>query len=81
VRDLLLLCCYLLPAVALGFYLPQWLPLLDRGLAIGLGVAVLLGGGLLHEMRARLRAEARRGAQIMKRARACAPRPGAAPRS
>ncbi|MDH3472217.1 MAG: EAL domain-containing protein [Rhodospirillales bacterium] len=64
-RDLLLLCCYLVPAVALGFYLPQWLPLLDRGLAIGLGVAVLLGGGLLHEMRARLSAEARRGAQIM----------------
>ena len=65
VRDLLLFAGYLLPAAALGFFLPQWLPLMDRGVAIGVGVALLLGGGLLHEVRARLRSDRLRGEQLV----------------
>ena len=54
-RHLLIFGCYLVPAVAAGYLLQLWLPALDRPVAIGIGVVVLLGGGLLHEAHARLR--------------------------
>src|SRR3546814_15998178 len=54
--------CYAGGAAALAFYGPQWLPeglpLADRESAVGLGLAVLLAGGLLHEVWARLGREA-----------------------
>ncbi len=53
-RHVVLLLCYALPAAALGLYLPHWLPVIDRGMAIGAGVTVLLAGALAHEVRARL---------------------------
>ncbi len=56
---------YALPALALGIWLPQWLSVIDRELAIGIGVGVLLLGGLLHETRARLVGEERLGAHLL----------------
>src|SRR3546814_9463560 len=54
--------CYAGGAAALALYGPQWLPeglpLADRESAVGLGLAVLLAGGLLHEVWARLGREA-----------------------
>jgi len=50
--------CYAGGAAALALYAPLWLPLVDREAAIGLGLAALLGGGLLHEVYARLGREA-----------------------
>ena len=47
-RNLLLLFCYLPPAAALGYFLPQWLPLVDRGVAIGVGLLLLALGGLAY---------------------------------
>jgi hypothetical protein len=69
-RHVLLLLCYALPAALLGLALPQWLPALDRGTAIGVGVAVLLTGGLLHEVRARLARDARLVDQMVELRRA-----------
>jgi len=68
--HVLLLLCYALPAVLLGLFLPQWLPALDRGTAIGAGVAVLLVGGLLHEVRGRLQRDARLAEQMVELRRA-----------
>src|SRR5690606_10460653 len=50
--------CYAGGAVALALYGQQWLPLGGREQAIGLGLAALIGGGLLHEVYARLGREA-----------------------
>jgi cyclic-di-GMP phosphodiesterase TipF (flagellum assembly factor) len=50
--------CYAGGAVALALFAPLWLPLVDREAAIGLGLAALIGGGLLHEVYARLGREA-----------------------
>ncbi len=69
-RHILLLLCYALPAALLGLYLPQWLPALDRGAAVGAGVAVLLLGGLLHEVRGRLERDARLADQMIELRRA-----------
>jgi cyclic-di-GMP phosphodiesterase TipF (flagellum assembly factor) len=69
-RHILLLLCYALPAAALGIYLPQWLPLIDRGAAIGAGVTVLLAGGLAHEVRARLARDVRLSDQMVELRRA-----------
>jgi cyclic-di-GMP phosphodiesterase TipF (flagellum assembly factor) len=63
--HILVLLCYALPAVLLGLYLPQWLPALDRGTAVGAGVAVLLMGGLLQEVRGRLARDARLADQMV----------------
>lgn len=54
-RQLLLFLCYAAPALVLGLTLQQWLPMVDRGLllAVGVGAGALLGGGLLHEIRIR----------------------------
>ncbi|NIA72459.1 EAL domain-containing protein [Pelagibius litoralis] len=46
--------CYACAAVAVLLFGPQWHPLIDQRAAIGLSLAVLLGGGLLHEVYARL---------------------------
>ncbi len=46
--------CYAGGAVALAFFAPLWLPLSGPEAAIGLGLAALIGGGLLHEVYARL---------------------------
>ncbi len=46
--------CYAGGAAALAVFAPLWLPLVDREAAIGLGLAALIGGGLLHEVFARL---------------------------
>ncbi len=64
-RHGIIILLYALPALALGIWLPQWLTLIDRELAIGIGVAVLLLGGLLHEMRARLAGEERLSARLL----------------
>lgn len=53
VRHGIVILFYALPALALGVWLPQWLPLIDKHTAIGVGCAVLLLGALLHETRAR----------------------------
>src|SRR3546814_2361525 len=61
-KHLAIFLCYAGGAAALAFYGPQWLPeglpLADRESAVGLGLAVLLAGGLLHEVWARLGREA-----------------------
>ncbi len=54
----------------LGYFLPQWLPLIDRGVAIGVGVVVLLCGGLLHEVQVRRRGEVRHGERLVELRRA-----------
>ncbi len=54
----------------LGYFLPQWLPLIDRGVAIGVGVVVLLCGGLLHEVQVRRRSEVRHGERLVELRRA-----------
>ena len=64
-RHGLVVLFYALPALALGIWLPQWLTVIDRDLAIGIGVGVLLLGGLLHETRARLVGEERLGARLL----------------
>ena len=64
-RQFLILLCYALPALALGLWLPQWLPLIDRPLAIAIGAAVLIGGGLLQEVRARRARDGAIAAQML----------------
>jgi cyclic-di-GMP phosphodiesterase TipF (flagellum assembly factor) len=57
-RHLAIFLCYAGGAAALALFGPQWipaeLPLAGREAAIGLGLAALIGGGLLHEVYARL---------------------------
>jgi len=69
-RHVVLLLCYALPAAALGLYLPHWLPAIDRGVAIGAGVTVLLAGALAHEVRARLARDVRLADQMVELRRA-----------
>jgi cyclic-di-GMP phosphodiesterase TipF (flagellum assembly factor) len=69
-RHVFLLLCYVLPAAALGLYLPYWLPVIDRGMAIGAGVAVLLAGALAHEVRVRLARDVRMVDQMVELRRA-----------
>src|SRR3546814_18916977 len=68
-KHLAIFLCYAGGAAALAFYGPQWLPeglpLADRESAVGLGLAVLLAGGLLHEVWARLGREAFLAAQLL----------------
>ncbi len=53
-RHLAIFLCYAAAAAAVLLYGPGWHPLIDARSAIGLALAVLLGGGLLHEVYARL---------------------------
>ncbi|WP_420346424.1 EAL domain-containing protein [Pelagibius sp.] len=53
-RHLAIFLCYAAAAAAVLLYGPGWHPLIDVRSAIGLALAVLLGGGLLHEVYARL---------------------------
>ena len=53
-KHLAIFLCYAGGAVALALFAPSWLPLSGPEPAIGLGLAVLIGGGLLHEVFARL---------------------------
>ncbi|MEO3427274.1 EAL domain-containing protein [Pelagibius sp. CAU 1746] len=53
-KHLAIFLCYAGGAVALALFAPLWLPLAGREAAIGLGLAALIGGGLLHEVYARL---------------------------
>ncbi len=69
-RHGLLLALYLLPAIAVGYKLPDWLPLMDRGVAIAIGLTVLVGGGLVHEFHARRERDRRVRGQILELRRA-----------
>ncbi|WP_193368596.1 EAL domain-containing protein [Pelagibius marinus] len=53
-KHLAIFLCYAGGAVALTLFAPLWLPLSGPEAAIGLGLAALIGGGLLHEVFARL---------------------------
>ena len=53
-KHLAIFLCYAGGAVALALFAPLWLPLSGPEAAIGLGLAALVGGGLLHEVYARL---------------------------
>jgi len=53
-KHLAIFLCYAAGAAALALYGEAWLPLAGRESAIGLGLAALLAGGLLHEVYARL---------------------------
>ncbi|WP_299399571.1 EAL domain-containing protein [Pelagibius sp.] len=53
-RHLAIFLCYGAAAAAVLLYGPGWHPLIDARSAIGLALAVLLAGGLLHEVYARL---------------------------
>jgi cyclic-di-GMP phosphodiesterase TipF (flagellum assembly factor) len=57
-KHLAIFLCYAGGAVALALFAPRFLPLSGPEAAIGLGVAALLGAGLLHEVGARLAGEA-----------------------
>ncbi len=57
-KHLAIFLCYAGGAVALALFAPRFLPLSGPEAAIGLGVAALLGAGLLHEVCARLGREA-----------------------
>jgi cyclic-di-GMP phosphodiesterase TipF (flagellum assembly factor) len=61
-KHLAIFLCYAGGAAALALtgqeWLPQGLPLSGRESAVGLGLAALIGGGLLHEVYARLGREA-----------------------
>ena len=52
--NLILLACYGGLAGVTVIFGPQWVPWLSQSLAFGLGAAVLLGCGLVHEVYARL---------------------------
>jgi cyclic-di-GMP phosphodiesterase TipF (flagellum assembly factor) len=60
-KHLAIFLCYAGGAAALALFgpqwLPEWLPTIGRESAIGLGLAALLGGGLLHEVYTRLSRE------------------------
>ena len=43
-KHLAIFLAYAGGAAALALYAPQWLPLVDRPAAIGLGLAALIGG-------------------------------------
>ncbi|MEQ9607033.1 MAG: EAL domain-containing protein [Kiloniellaceae bacterium] len=53
-KHLAIFLCYAGGAVALALFAPLWLPLTGPEAAVGLGLAALIGGGLLHEVYARL---------------------------
>lgn len=53
-KHLAIFLCYAGGAAALALYGQQWLPLSGRESAVGLGLAALLAGGLLHEVYVRL---------------------------
>ncbi len=53
-KHLAIFLCYAGGAVALTLFAPLWLPVSGPEAAIGLGLAALIGGGLLHEVYARL---------------------------
>jgi len=52
--NLIILACYSGLAAVTAIFGPDWVPALSQSLAIGLGLAVLLGCGLVHEVYARL---------------------------
>jgi cyclic-di-GMP phosphodiesterase TipF (flagellum assembly factor) len=52
--NLILLACYGGLAGVTVVFGPQWVPWLSQSLAVGLGAAILLGCGLMHEVYARL---------------------------
>ena len=66
-RRLLPILCYAVPALALGLALQRWLPMIDRGLvlAVGVGALALLAGGLLHEIWLRARRDAALSEQLI----------------
>src|SRR3546814_14018093 len=68
-KHLAIFLCYAGGAAALAFYGPQWLPvgspLAGPQAALGLGAAVLLGGGLLHAVYARLASESFLAAKLL----------------
>ena len=53
--NLIFLACYGGLATATVVFGPDWTPWLNQNLAFGLGAAILLGCGLMHEVYARLR--------------------------
>ena len=53
-KHLAIFLCYAGGALALALFAPLWLPVSGTEAAIGLGLAALIGGGLLHEVFARL---------------------------
>jgi cyclic-di-GMP phosphodiesterase, flagellum assembly factor TipF len=57
-KHLAIFLCYAAGAAALALFGTQWLPLSGPEAAAGLGLAALLGGGLLHEVYSRLGREA-----------------------
>ncbi|MGF1594539.1 MAG: EAL domain-containing protein [Kiloniellaceae bacterium] len=57
-KHLAIFLCYAGGAAALALFGPQWLPLSGPEAAVGLGLAALLCGGLLHEVYSRLGREA-----------------------
>jgi len=57
-KHLAIFLCYAGGALALALFAPLWLAQVSRDAAIGLGLAALIGGGLLHEIYARLGREA-----------------------
>lgn len=57
VKHLAIFLCYAGGAAALALYGDRWLPALGREAVTGLGLAALLGAGLLHEAYARLTRE------------------------
>ncbi len=52
--NLIILACYGGLAAVTAIFGPDWVPWLGQSLAIGLGLAILLGCGLMHEVYARL---------------------------
>jgi cyclic-di-GMP phosphodiesterase TipF (flagellum assembly factor) len=52
--NLIFLACYGSLAGATVVFGPDWAPWLSQNLAFGLGATILLGGGLVHEVYARL---------------------------
>lgn len=57
-KHLAIFLSYAGAAVALAVLAPRGLPLLDQQAAVGIGLALLIGGGLLHEVFTRLAREA-----------------------
>jgi cyclic-di-GMP phosphodiesterase TipF (flagellum assembly factor) len=63
--HLIFLTCYVGLAGAAALYAPRYLPWLDQPMAIGLAVAIVLAGAVLHEIYARVGRETYLGERLL----------------